>query len=520
MNVFCGRHLGCMVVRLGLAALVAAMLGPAAGPLLGGQAPPNPPPLSDADKASAPKVPMAKSASQEASFITYTPAGWTTTETSSKLYRTVLATDPSGQYEVEESHGNALADETPEMVAARFIAERAKTSSGLALSRAMKSADGARITYDGVCTCPKRGKREFRAWSYVGGEGFVHTRVEGPEGKLAAERQMLITVLANFRVTKGAFEYAAPAPIQVTLVPYRLSDGSASFVIPQGWNVTDLGRARFLAADPGGGGFSFIVSVVEVLSPRMGVYVPTAIASPYLSPHEAMEFLAKRQGFASDLKFLQVNRRLDLQQQMALVYTVGPVQVEDFLYTCTTRSGRTKVYSLGYTFGTRLDTGWSFWHLTVGAPEGQFDAFIPNFIAMLQSYKIDDEYAGQYVRRGIENLRRLQAQTSALIARNAQEIHQMMTDCFNERMRSWDYIDYQRTNTIRGQQDWVSAVEGGTVYHSDSWGATNTETGEFWPGKAYDYVHFKGQNPKYNEMMTSVDSRALWEQHVEKRPPW
>jgi len=78
-----------------------------------------------------------------------------------------------------------------------------------------------------------------------------------------------------------------------------------------------------------------------------------------------------------------------------------------------------------------------------------------------------------------------------------------------------DYIDYQRTSYIRGQQDWISAMEGGTVYHTDSWGTKNTVTGDYHEGKPYNYVHFTGKNPQYNEQMQAVDSRQLWERHIQ-----
>ena len=133
---------------------------------------------------------------------------------------------------------------------------------------------------------------------------------------------------------------------------------------------------------------------------------------------------------------------------------------------------------------------------------------------MLGSYEIDDQYARNYVQQGLARLRQLQQQTSAMIARNAQEIHDMMQAAYDERQRSQDYIDYQRTSYIRGEQDWVSSMEGGTIYHTDSWGTRNTTTGETWEGKPYDYVNFEGRHPKYNEDMTPIDSRALWEQHI------
>jgi hypothetical protein len=89
-----------------------------------------------------------------------------------------------------------------------------------------------------------------------------------------------------------------------------------------------------------------------------------------------------------------------------------------------------------------------------------------------------------------------------------------MNAAYQERQTSQDYIDYQRTSYIRGEQDWVSDMEGGTVYHTDSWGTKNTATGEYFEGQPYNYVDFTGQNPKYNEQMTSIDSRQLWEQYV------
>jgi len=169
---------------------------------------------------------------------------------------------------------------------------------------------------------------------------------------------------------------------------------------------------------------------------------------------------------------------------------------------------------MGISFGSRLGTNWNFRHLTVGAPLDEFDSFVHNFVAMLQSYTISDEWAQSYVARGVQRLRSMQQQTARLVARNAQDIHRTMQAAYEERQRSQDYIDYQRTSTIRGQQDWISEMEGGAIYHSDSWGTENTVTGEFWEDRPYDYVNFTGKNPKYNEQMTPIDSRELWERHI------
>jgi hypothetical protein len=192
----------------------------------------------------------------------------------------------------------------------------------------------------------------------------------------------------------------------------------------------------------------------------------------------------------------------------------GPHPATRVPLTPSRNGERTKGYSLGISFGSRLGINWRLFHMTVTAPVDKFEAALPTFAAMLQSYRIDDQFAANYIARGTARLREMQRQTSELVARNAQEIRSMMQAAYAERNRSAAYIDYQRTNYIRGQQDWISAMEGGTVYHTDNWGTLNTDTGVYYEGRAYDYVHFTGENPKYREQMTPIDSRQLWERYI------
>ncbi len=130
---------------------------------------------------------------------------------------------------------------------------------------------------------------------------------------------------------------------------------------------------------------------------------------------------------------------------------------------------------------------------------------------MVQSYKIDDRFAQNYIAQGMARLRQMQQKTSRMVSRNAQEIRQMMQSAYDERQKSMDYIDYQRSNYIRGNSDWISSMEGGTIYHSDRWGTKNTTTGEYYEGQPYNYFNFTGKNPKYNEQMQEINSRELYE---------
>jgi len=89
---------------------------------------------------------------------------------------------------------------------------------------------------------------------------------------------------------------------------------------------------------------------------------------------------------------------------------------------------------------------------------------------------------------------------------------------FQERARSEQYLDYKRTSTIRGEQEWVSQVEGGALYKSDRWGLSH-EGERAIEGQPYNYYNYEGRNPRYNESMTPVDaSREVFERVYKPGP--
>jgi hypothetical protein len=458
-------------------------------------------------------VDMEKYVSKEATFVLYKPKGWKVSEGGQAGFRTIIITDPAGSGQAGMYYGKNPVGQDVVALLKVFLGATGQSYPDLTITRADASEDKHRVAVRSTFTRPDMGPREFRCWISGTGDEFVFTGIEAAKGKMAKTRPLLLTILSNIRVFKGAFASGPPVVQLPPLVQHELSDGSARFLLPQGWGCKELGKAGFIAADPAGQ-YAFLVASVDVLTPQLNVTVPGVPVAPYQSPSRAMKMLGEWQGSATNLTFEKVIPREDVAQQMAQVYTAGPVTVEEFIYTCDTKAGRSKGYSFGFTFGSRINAGWNFRHLTVMAPADKFDGVLGTFIRMLDSYRIDDEWAKTYVQQGLIRLRQLQQQTAAIVARNAQEIHDMMQAAYDERQRSMDYIDYQRSNYIRGEQDWISGMEGGTVYHTDTWGTRNTVTGESWEGKPYDYVNFEGDNPRHNETMTPIDSRALWERHI------
>jgi hypothetical protein len=471
-------------------------------------------PMKNSEKAAfspkAPSLPMKKYVTDKAGFVLYMPAGWKATEGEPGQFKTLIVTDPSGLYTVALFSGVSPTGKDVVALTRLFAGNIRQRFPDFTIRKAMISPDQRRIAFDGVYSNLQKKKQAFKVWVSGGDGNFSYSSIEAPEGKLAGSRQLLLTILSNIGIMKAASQTSAGPARVLPLVQHRLPDGSAVFSAPQGWQYQGFGAGAFAATDPASPS-SFIVGTVEFLTPQMRVRVPNVIISDYLAPHQAMQLVAARMNLISGMQFTEVIPRADIAGQIGRVYTTGPVRAEEFVYTFTAKGRRCKGYSFGITFGTRLNTNWKFWHITVAAPAEQFEALIPSFVTMVHSYKINDQFAQNYIAQGMARLQQMQQQTAQIIARNAQDIHQMMQSAYDERQKSMDYIDYQRTNYIRGQSDWISSVEGGSVYHSDSWGTKNTTTGEYYQGQPFNYFNSTGANPKYNEQMQEINNRALYE---------
>ena len=460
--------------------------------------------------------PMKKYVTEQATFVLYMPDGWKASEGDQGNFKTLFISDPKGLYGVAMFYGVSPTGKDVLALASLFANRIKQQFPDLSIPRVMVSKDRGKVVFDGNFTNPQSNRREFRTWVSGGDGNFTYSSIEASEGQLAVSKPLLLTILANVQIMKGAF-HVRSAPVKAAMTQARLHDGSATFQILQDWKFQSFGTGFFIAKDPGGL-FSFMVAAAEAVTPQLGVRSPGLVVSAYLAPSQALKFFAQRQGLLANMQFVQVIPRQDLSRQIGQVYTAGPVTVEEFVYTFTAQGRRCKGYSFGISFGSRLNTNWKLWHMTIAAPEDQFDAYVPNFVTMCLSYKINDKFAQDYIARGMERLRQMQKETAAIVARNAREIREMMQAAYDERQKSMEYIDYQRTKYIRGESDWVSSMEGGAIYHSDRWGTKNTASGDYYEGQPYNYFNYTGKNPKYNEQMQEINNRELYEKSKNKLP--
>jgi len=452
--------------------------------------------------------------SKIANFAIFRPAGWNVMEDVSQGMQYICVVSPAGEG-LEVFYQEKLSTSDIYLLMRSIIEVKQANSRNFTLLDTFISPDGTKLVFDATYTEPQLGNREGRFWiSLSGGKALIAVGETG-SGNFEKMKGTLLTILSNLKIIQGASFYRPEeCQSQFQVLPLsgcRLSDGSATFKIPSDWTYRDLGKTAFIAQDQTGQ-CAFFATSIEFISPALGVYVPNVPMSYYLSPPDAFAFIMEEQGFGSDFEFLMINPRDDLAQGMAQYYT-GGVEVAEFLYTFYNDRGlRIKGFTTGISFNTGTGANWYFRNVSFIAPEDIFDSLVPTFIEMGYSYTIDEAWARNYVQEGMKRLEQLRAQTAGVIARTSAEISQISQSIYEGKQESQEYIDYLTTSYIRGESDWISQVEGGSVYHSDSWGLTNTQTGEYYEGKPWDYVNFQGENPKYNETMIYVDSKDAWKE--------
>jgi hypothetical protein len=274
-------------------------------------------------------------------------------------------------------------------------------------------------------------------------------------------------------------------------------------------------KGQALCRTPGDGIAGFISATISFWAPSRipnfdSSRMPGGIHAPYTRPVDAL-ILGMRETGSRNHKVLERVSDPAQAREASAALNRG-IDVERASLTFDSRTG-VRCQGIYDVSGFHpLPSGqWMIAVSGVWAPQNDFAEYLPFLLKMAESYRIDGQYSAEYVRRGLENLRRLARETSEKAARSAREIREGSMASYQERQRSMDYIDYKRTGYIRGEQEWLSQAEGGTLYKSDHWGLSR-EGKSVVEGQDFNYYNFKGQNPRYNESMTPVDiSREVYE---------
>jgi hypothetical protein len=126
------------------------------------------------------------------------------------------------------------------------------------------------------------------------------------------------------------------------------------------------------------------------------------------------------------------------------------------------------------------------------APTSQFARYLPSLLKIAESYRMNEPWVTAYVRQGQERVREMMKNTSSMMSRYADEMRQSSLASHQNRMRSQDYISYKHATYMRGEQEWVTQVEGGTMVKTDHWGLS--VGGRYAvEGPPFNYYNFHGE---------------------------
>ncbi len=469
-----------------------------------------------------PPARMEKYKAPDGSFALFMPPGWSVESRAIGRGRSVTVSDPGGAafavmktLKIEDRKGNTAA------LAADMMKELRPAAPDLALVWARSTEDRRRtvieIRYTAGRNVPMRGRYYFNA-QYPDATVFGY---EAPEKEIEALRPTLLSVISNYTVLdpSGAAKADPPPepPRGISGLPLEkrtAKDGSFSMLVPKGWKM-DGAKGQLLCVPPGDGIAGVIFAPIGFWGPSRipnfdGSRIPGVIHSPYLRPVDAL-IVAMRATGSRNHKVLE--RASDpARAREASAFLSQAMEVETATLSFDSKSGVRCRGHYDVMAASPMPSGqWGINVTGVWAPEKDLAGYLPSLAKMAGSYRLDERFAKDYVRRGMENVYRMARENSERIARNAQEMRESSMAAYRERQRSQEYIDYKRTGYIRGEQEWVSEVEGGALYKSDHWGLSREGERKI-EGQDYNYYNYKGKNPRYNETMTPVDSsREVYE---------
>lgn len=339
---------------------------------------------------------------------------------------------------------------------------------------------------------------------------------EGPAKNFREGVATLLTVIANITILddqayrrltdQGRGGRMAILPMNKRSAP----DGTCWLLVPQGWNLT-AGKGAALCASPDGD-IGYLFTTIEFVGQSQIPYfssssIPGNLRYNYMPPTEAL-IVASRHLGSSNHRVLERHANPSWAAQATAAIN-RKADAEICLISYRSKNG---VSCIGYfdILGFHpMSTGqWSILPTGFWAPEPPFARYLPSLLKVAESFGINERWAADYVRQGMENVRRLMKQTSSRMSRYAEEMRRSSLAAHQNRMKSSDFISYKFSTYMRGVQEWVTALEGGKIYQSDHWGlSSGGET--IAEGPPFNYYNYRGD---YEHGHIPVDiSREVYE---------
>lgn len=341
------------------------------------------------------------------------------------------------------------------------------------------------------------------------------TGYEAPAEQFKDMLPTLLTVVANITIQdpqtyeKLASQRKGGKSFDLPMNEAAAPDHTCRLLVPQGWTFT-AGKGQALCTSPVGD-IGYIYAIISFVGQSRIPYfdsrnIPGDLRHNYMPPAEAL-ITASRHTGSRDHRVIERYSNVPWARQ-ASGYSKRGADAEIALISCTSKNG---VAVTGYydILGLHPDNAgqWAIIPMGFWAPTSQFGQSLSSLLKIAESYRLDENWAREYVRQGQERVREMMKKTSSMMSRYAEEMRQSNLASHQNRMRSEDFISYKHSTYMRGEQEWVTQVEGGTVVTTDHWGLS--VSGRYAvEGRPFNYYNFQGE--KYG--LIPVDtSREVYE---------
>lgn len=441
-------------------------------------------------------------------YVVYKPADRRVTDGAGADSFTILVESPARTSRVEfgwQRNPSGRADAVA--VLASWRRAVARTYPGAAVSDTYVSRDSSRA----VATLRARMSNTAVAGRYYFESTRTGNLLQGylaPESRLAADRPLLLNVMSSLAFVKVLHQGAGlQPPMQFSLVNRRAPDGSLAMKTPSDWNF-HAGGGRVITGSAGGGmGFIFTAFSGNPMLPRATMQ-QGVIGSTYRQPAQVLPLILTGFGHRNPVILSATADRATSTQCSGQVR--NRCEAADLVARWTSSGG---VDCVGAFKVVNLMPGiigqWTSIVAGIWGPAKDFYRYYPALEQVASSFSINDQYARAYIQAGLANLRRLQEQTAASV-RSLNQAREDNQAAWEARQARKDYMDSKWDDYRRGQSYWVSDLEGGKVYKTDSWGTQDSVTGDYYEGKGFNWTNFEGQNPRYSsENMREISSYEL-----------
>jgi hypothetical protein len=331
---------------------------------------------------------------------------------------------------------------------------------------------------------------------------------EAPANQFKEMVPTLLTTVANITLfdEQKYLEDASQTKKGQSAVPpmkeVSSQDKMCRLLVPEGWNLSSEKGATVCASPDENAGYIFatVGFVARSRIPYFDSSKMPGIHAEYMRPIDALVVAARHTG-STNHKILE--RHLNpAKAAEGSVVLKKQVDAEIALISYTNRKG---VPCIGYydVMGSPPDNAGQWGILAMGfwAPESQFARYLASLIQIAESFRINEELSSKYVRDGMAKVQEMMKTTSSMMYRYSQEMRASSLAGHQNRMRSMDYTSYKFSTYMRGQQEWVTGVEGGAIVTTDHWGLS--VGGKYVvEGPPFNYYNFQGE--KYG--LIPVDS--------------